>query len=443
MGHVVGADEQLGRPRGDRPADVLRFANSMYGPGGATLAFGGRRTVTRDAGALDDRQLDRPLVAVDDVRDRRVARQHDALHLGRGVPELQLHRAAVLRLARADARRGGLRAARAQVGRRVDLERRVAPVVLGARLVVLARRRRPRRAASGSRDPAGRCCGRRAGDRRVAADQHPRVGQQHGGVVVGAQAVGRGVDAPLPVFGSKISACWTGVSRPGATTSSSRAPEVASTSPVGSSVPDEYQRRLLSGPVSWLVSVPLGLAGGRGAGVDGVDPAVGDGEVRARRDAEDAARGQEARAAVVARRVGAQREHHRERRAAEAGRGARDAVRRGAGDADVVPPLRGRVEGGRDVPQRLVVGLAGRVEDLAARRCSRRGRWAAGAAAGTAAAGGRTGPAPPSGPGPSTRRSSGRGPPSPARCRPCGWWSRSAAGSSGRRGAGTARRGLS
>ena len=32
---------------GMSPSDVLRLTNSMYGPGGATLALGGRRTQTR------------------------------------------------------------------------------------------------------------------------------------------------------------------------------------------------------------------------------------------------------------------------------------------------------------------------------------------------------------------------------------------------------------
>src|SRR4051812_37070842 len=55
--------------------------------------------------------------------------------------------------------------------------------------------------------------------------------------------------------GSNSSACGTGSPDPGRTTSSRLAPLTASTSPVGSRTPEEYQRRWLSLPVASLAIV--------------------------------------------------------------------------------------------------------------------------------------------------------------------------------------------
>ena len=55
----------------------------------------------------------------------------------------------------------------------------------------------------------------------------------------------------VSVAGSNSSATRTGISSPGVITSSRSAPEVVSTWPFGSCVPDPYQRGALSDPVTF------------------------------------------------------------------------------------------------------------------------------------------------------------------------------------------------
>src|SRR5207237_10002977 len=77
--------------------------------------------------------------------------------------------------------------------------------------------------------------------------------------VRGLPCIAAGVQ--LLVAGSKISACFTGISVPGLSTSSRSAPEKAATVPSGSCTAVEYQRPVLRLPVALVLrETPLVLS---------------------------------------------------------------------------------------------------------------------------------------------------------------------------------------
>ena len=245
------------------------------------------------------------------------------------------------------------------------------------------------RARSARSRPAGDVLQVERRDRRVAADQDAPVGQEHRGVVVGPRPVRLGDGRPVaglrvPELGllDRELRARAGPPRRGPT------PEKAITSPVGSRTPDVYQRgRCMS---------PVGFGGDRVAalGVHRRDAGVARREVAAR-----ARRGRVHHAAAG--------EERRLRCSARARRAASGSITekvepRKPGTVALLPPpgmpsfarsdtgcaevqveqvperarrprpgsrgpssARGRVVGRRDVPERLVVGLAERVERLA------------------------------------------------------------------------------
>ncbi len=131
--------------------------------------------------AREDRQLDRPLVAVDQMGERRVPHQDHALELVRADARLDVERTPAADL------RGGvldLRPRAPEHVRRLEhLEARVATVVRSeaARDLDVAQIER--------------------GDRRVPADEDPAIGQQRRRVVVGPWLVALGDRTPGPRLG--------------------------------------------------------------------------------------------------------------------------------------------------------------------------------------------------------------------------------------------------